>query len=94
MNKKDKLEMKVTEMIRNGQVRIPALTTIEEKIWMYLLGFIAENKKSPTNTEIAIHFEISRQAINIYLQKLQRKQYIRSTGKMRGIEIIKLTPSI
>ena len=65
------------------------LTSIERKLWRFLIDFLAEHTFQPSVREIARHFRIpSTKTVADLLVSLEQKGYIRRTpGRSRGIVI-------
>lgn len=55
----------------------------------YIKLCIKANKYQPTVKEIAEYFKMTNQAIFDKLKALEKKGYIKLTGKARAIEILK-----
>ena len=66
-----------------------ALTTVEQKLWHFLIDFLAEHTFQPSVREIARHFRIpSTKTVADLLASLETKGYIRRTpGRSRGLVI-------
>lgn len=97
MNKEERkkmieLEKKVTRMHLAGEIRGGSLSKREEQIWGFILGYMTDYKKFPTNADVIKKFNISKQSASISLKKMEEKNYIKRNGK--AIEIIIFTPNI
>jgi repressor LexA len=65
------------------------LTTVERKLWHYLVDFLAEHTYQPSVREIGRHFRIpSTKTVTDLIGALERKGYLRrEKGRRRGIVI-------
>lgn len=65
------------------------LTTVEQKLWHFLIDFLAEHTFQPSVREIARHFRIpSTKTVADLLASLDAKGYVRRTpGRSRGLVI-------
>lgn len=65
------------------------LTSVEQKLWHFLIDFLAEHTFQPSVREIARHFRIpSTKTVADLLASLETKGYIRrSPGRSRGVVI-------
>ncbi len=66
------------------------LSSVEAKLYRYLLDYLAEHTFQPSVREIARHFRIpSTKTVTDLLAVLERKGYIRRTaGRSRGVVLI------
>ena len=65
------------------------LTTVEQKLWHFLIDFLAEHTFQPSVREIARHFRIpSTKTVADLVASLEAKGYVRRTpGRSRGLVI-------
>ena len=67
-------------------------TKNQKLIFEFLVKFIKEHKYSPTQAEIAEHFDIGRPLVNYYLTELEIKGYVTTPGKNnRNLILLKKT---
>ena len=66
------------------------LTAVEQKVYHYLLDFLAENTYQPSIREIGKKFRIkSTKTVSDLLQSLARKGYIeRDSSRSRGVRLV------
>lgn len=67
------------------------LTEREEDIFAYILGYVVDNRFSPTRQEIADRFEITPQGVQKFIQSLEDKGRIitvKSNGKRIARNIV------
>ena len=66
------------------------LTSIQEKVYAYIAGYITDFGFSPTYQEIAIRTDMTTQAVESHVKNLVKKGWIRfnPAKKFRKIELI------
>src|SRR3954471_2995489 len=66
------------------------LTTLERRVFHYLIDFLAENTFQPSIRDIARKFHIkSTKTVSDLLQSLERKGYIaRDASRSRGVRLL------
>ncbi len=75
--------------------RTGPLSKTQEKIWLFLLGFIADNDFAPTRKEIGKHLKYKGnwvvEAVGFHLRAMESKGYLKlahDATVRRGIEIV------
>jgi len=71
-------------------IRKLPLTDREQKIWGYILGYMADNGYSPTRQEIADSLKFNnRQIVQVHLVNMMKKGYVDLKGRgWRNIKVI------
>lgn len=65
------------------------LTTVQEKIYAFISGYIEDNKYSPTYQEIAMRTDLTTQMVESHVKNIAKKGWIKfNRKKHRKIELI------
>jgi SOS-response transcriptional repressor LexA len=65
------------------------LTSVQEKVYAYIAGYIEDNKYSPTYQEIAMRTDLTTQMVESHVKNIAKKGWIQFNGKkFRKIELI------
>jgi len=65
-----------------------ALNETEEKVYAYILGYLADFDYPPMELEIKHKFDFTKQRASFILKNLQRKGFIKKGGlHQRGIKL-------
>jgi len=65
------------------------LTSVQEKIYAYVAGYITDEGYSPTSQEIALKLGITTTAVEMHIKNIVKKGWLKFNGKkFRKLELI------
>ena len=66
----------------------PKLTFKQMRILNFIRGYVKDNGKAPTLSEIGVRFDLQVRAVVHHLEALEKKGRLVRTSKWRGITLI------